>query len=107
MTPVAVDSLGNLRARHRDSLADSKTGKTGQYKVLIALDTLDGNAANLTLAGRAGIGYLRIDNHILCFYGEEGSVKKEECCKEQHPFFLQIQLHHIIYRSFLHLLSKR
>ena len=67
IAPIAFDGFGDLTARNLDLLADSQSGKTSKHIVLIAFDTLNGNAADLARTGCAGIGDVGIDDLILCF----------------------------------------
>ena len=65
MLPVALDSLGDFGTRHADVLSHGETGEADEHIVLVALDTLDGDATNLALARRTGIGDVRVDNNVL------------------------------------------
>jgi hypothetical protein len=63
--PIALDSFGDLSTWHADTLSHRETGESDEHIVLIALDTLDGNTANLALARCAGIGDVGVDYDVL------------------------------------------
>ena len=73
--PIALDSLRNLGARQVNGLTDSQSRQVGEHKVLIALDTLDGETSELQVAWRSRIRYLRVDDHVL-------SLRLQRSCQQ-------------------------
>ena len=65
VAPIALHGLGDLGTGHIDHLSDTESGESCQHIVLIAFDTLDGDASDLTAAGHTGIGDVGVDDLVL------------------------------------------
>ena len=71
--PVAANGFRYFCSGHRDALSHLQSGEAHQHKVVVALDALYVDAANLALAWCAHIRYFWVHHLFLCSggYGKE------------------------------------
>ena len=77
MTPIALDGIGNLAARHRDALAYRQSGDAREHIILVAVHTRDIESADGQRARRTRVGDVGMDDNILRRSVQRGEERKD------------------------------